>query len=621
MPFRNEIFDPSGQVAPTDPFSREQEQRDAYGQIYDKALGTLKPPTMGAKYMQGPEGKLWQGIQQQQQFGAAQASRRGFNPFAARGATQAGAEMESQGYGAAQGIRDQQEAFRRQAELGLLQQRTGQDFTQQGLEGDVFGSELQKRSFEAAQKAALDAAAAQNQGALAQGALGAAGSLGAAFGPMILSDERMKTNIEDGGFAADALMDSLGSPMTRAEAIKYYNTPAGASADQVQMVGEFGNRKNPRTAIVYTGDMKSKAKQNQADYELISDEDYGVASPQQPVADLMAPMSMPIRGVAIQSLGEGGPSLADMPQGVVIPSQQLGMNVRGLTPERRARAEEALGITRQIDPRAAQYVAQQMPKSSAMLVGGPSVSDEEYGTVASMQPMQPLGMSVRGMTPERRQAAEARLGITRQIDPRAAQYVAQQMPKSSAMIALAPAISDAEYGTVESMQPEDVRTAADIAGKPVRLPSGMVQMPTQVIRAETPEEALRRRNAEQLAAYFNEQAGVLETKASKSPQEKGSELASAMDAYAKDYAKKLGTGGIDQALDTSLPQSFGYRPGAGAPGRQLGVMAQDMASAPLTRAMVTPTSQGLALNPAKAVGPLLGMVGRLNQRVNKVEGK
>lgn len=554
MPFRNEIFDPSGQVAPTDPFSREQEQRDAYGQIYDKALGTLKPPTMGAKYMQGPEGKLWQGIQQQQQFGAAQASRRGFNPFAARGATQAGAEMESQGYGAAQGIRDQQEAFRRQAELGLLQQRTGQDFTQQGLEGDVFGSELQKRSFEAAQKAALDAAAAQNQGALAQGALGAAGSLGAAFGPMILSDERMKTNIEDGGFAADALMDSLGSPMTRAEAIKYYNTPAGASADQVQMVGEFGNRKNPRTAIVYTGDMKSKAKQNQADYELVSDEDYGAASPQQPVAELMAPMSMPIRGVAIQSLGEGGPSLADMPQGVVIPSQQLGMNVRG-------------------------------------------------------------------MTPERRQAAEARLGIARQIDPRAAQYVAQQMPKSSAMIARAPAISDAEYGTVESMQPEDVRTAADIAGKPVRLPSGMVQMPTQVIRAETPEEALRRRNAEQLAAYFNEQAGVLETKASRSPQEKGSELASAMDAYAKDYAKKLGTGGIDQALNTSLPQSFDYRAGAGAPGRQLGVMAQDMASAPLTRAMVTPTSQGLALNPAKAVGPLLGMVGRLNQRVNKVEGK
>jgi hypothetical protein len=115
---------------------------------------------------------------------------------------------------------------------------------------------------------------------------------------------------------------------------------------------------------------------------------------------------------------------------------------------------------------------------------------------------------------------------------------------------------------------------------------------------------------------------VLETKASRSSQEKGSELASAMDAYAKDYAKKLGTGGIDQSLNNSLPQSFDYRAGAGAaPGRQLGVMAQDMASAPLTRAMVTPTLQGLALNPAKAVGPLLGMVGRLNQRVSKVEGK
>jgi len=617
MPLRSDIFDPSGQVDPNSELAKRTQREQAYGQMYEQALGTLKPPAMGAKYMQGPEGKLWQGIEQQQQFGAAQASRRGFNPFAARGATQAGSEMESQGYGAAQGIRDQQEAFRRQAELGLLQQRTGQDFAQAGIESQQLGQRLEGMNWEAAQRAALQAEQDAQDRRAFEGGMGAFGS---ALN-LITSDERMKTSIEDGGPAADALMDSLGSPMTREQAIKYYNTPAGASADQVQMVGEFGNRKNPRTAIVYTGDMKSKAKQNQADYELISDEDYGAASPQQPVADLMAPMSMPIRGVAIQSLGEGGPSLADMPQGVVIPSQQLGMNVRGLTPERRARAEEALGIARPIDPRAAQYVAQQMPRTSAMLVSGPSVSDEEYGTVASMHPMQPLGMSVRGMTPERRQAAEARLGITRQIDPRAAQYVAQQMPKSSAMIAREPAISDAEYGTVESMQPENVRTAADIAGKPVRLPSGMVQMPTQVIRAETPEEALRRRNAEQLAAYFNEQAGVLETKASKSPQEKGSELASAMDAYAKDYAKKLGTGGIDQALNTSSPQSFDYRAGAGAPGRQLGVMAQDMASAPLTRAMVTPTSQGLALNPAKAVGPLLGMVGRLNQRVNKVEGK
>lgn len=550
MPLRSDIFDPSGQVDPNSELAKRAQREQAYGQMYEQALGTLKPPAMGAKYMQGPEGQMWQGIQQQQQFGAAQASRRGFNPFAARGATQAGAEMESQGYGAAQGIRDQQEAFRRQAELGLLQQRTGQDFAQAGIESQQLGQRLEGMNWEAAQRAALQAEQDAQDRRAFEGGMGAFGS---ALN-LITSDERMKTNIEDGGPAADALMDSLGSQMTREQAIKYYNTPAGASADQVQMVGEFGNRKNPRTAIVYTGDMKSKAKQNQADYELVSDEDYGAASPQQPVAELMAPMSMPIRGVAIQSLGEGGPSLADMPQGVVVPSQQLGMNVRGLTPERRARAEEALGITRQIDPRAAQYVA-------------------------------------------------------------------QQLPKSSAMIARAPVISDAEYGTVESMQPEDVRTAADIAGKPVRLPNGMVQMPTQVLRAETPEEALRRRNAEQLAAYFNEQAGVLETKASRSSQEKGSELASAMDAYAKDYAKKLGTGGIDQALDTSLPQSFDYRAGAGAPGRQLGVMAQDMASAPLTRAMVTPTSQGLALNPAKAVGPLLGMVGRLNQRVNKVEGK
>ena len=88
MPLRSEIFGQDGYVDPNSELQQRAKREADYGAMYEQALGTLKPPEMGAKYMQGPEGKLWQGIEQQQAFGAAQAGRRGFNPFAARGAAQ-----------------------------------------------------------------------------------------------------------------------------------------------------------------------------------------------------------------------------------------------------------------------------------------------------------------------------------------------------------------------------------------------------------------------------------------------------------------------------------------------------------------------------------------------------
>ena len=95
-----------------------------------------------------------------------------------------------------------------------------------------------------------------------------------------------------------------------------------------------------------------------------------------------------------------------------------------------------------------------------------------------------------------------------------------------------------------------------------------------------------------------------------------------LDEHAAQYSKKLGGKIVDNALDNTVPYSFNYRPGTGQqPGEQLGVMAQDLQRSPLTNAMVTPTPRGLAINPAKAVGPILGMVGQLNKRVKKVEAR
>ena len=559
MPLRKDIFDPSGQVDPNSELAKRTAQEQAYGQFYEKALGTLQQPQMGAKYMQGPEGQLWQGIEQQRQFGMAQAGRRGFNPFAARGATQAGSEMESQGYGAAQGIREQQDYFAKQAALGLAQQRSAYDQQQAGIDTAGIQQKMQQQLWEQAQKQQLDAEQQARQNQAFMGGLNAfQSSLG-----MITSDENMKTDITDGGPAADALMDSIARPsMTREEAIKYWNTPIGASADQVQMVGEWGNKYNPRTAIVYTGAQPAKSAgavaAKPAGAEAMPyltdknfDEEYGAASDGQ--RKLMQPLAMPIKGIAISDLGEGGPANT-MSQGIVVPSQELGMSVRGMSPERRAKAEAALGITRPIDPRAQAYVQQQMPKASAF-IANPPISDYEYGVVSA---------------------------------------------------------------------PVAERTAADIAGKPVLMPSGTYLVPTQELRPETPEQALRRREADRRAAMIadalNSQSNALEAKANRPAKQKEADLASMMNDYAKSFSKSLGGGGIvDQALNNAVPYSFDYKAGVGAPGRQLGVMAQDVANNPLTNAMVTPTPAGLAINPAKAVGPLLGMAGRLNQRVSKLE--
>lgn len=539
MPLRKDIFDPSGQVDPNSALAKQAAQDEAYGQYYEKALGTIKPPAQGAKYMQGPEGQLWQGIAQQQQFGAAQAGRRGFNPFAARGAAQSGAELESQGYGAAQDIRQQQDAFARQAALGLAQQRSEFGMQQAGLDTAQMQQQLQQKLWEQAQQNQL----AQEQRARQQQAFeGGLNAFQSTLG-MLPSDERLKTAIEPGGAVADRMMDAL----------------PGGSPDDVQMIGEWGSKTNPRTAIVYTGNRPAKAvaapaATGEAMPYLTDenfDEEYGASDGQR---KLMQPLAMPIKGVAISDLGEGGPANV-MSQGEVIPSQSLGLNVRGMTPERRAKAEAALGIARPIDPRAQAYVAQAMPKTAAFLAN-PPISDYEYG-VATAQPAE--------------------------------------------------------------------RTAADIAGRTVLLPTGTYQVPTQTLRPETPEQLLRRREADRrammIADALNKQSSILEQKAKRPAQEKGAELAGAMDAYAKDYAKSLGGGIVDQSLDNTIPYGFDYKAGVGIPGRQFGVMAQDLAGSPMTRQMVESTPGGMAINPIKAVGPLLGMAGRLNQRVSKLEGK
>ena len=582
---------------------REIDRRNAeYGAMYEQALGTLKPPQMGAKYMQGPELSLWQGIEQQQAFGAAQAGRRGFNPFAARGAAQSGAELGSQGYGAAAGIREQQEAYRRKAELALLQQRTAQDFTQAGIETGQTAQKLQQQAFALqtqqqidANKQAADDRIYEGFASMAADVTGAAGS---AAGSLV-SDERMKENIMPAGTRADALMELLGSAsptagMSREDAARYYNTPIGASADDAQMVGEFGSKKTPRRALVYVGNQPRNGgpeleRQLLAQADELDDggpdlERRLIAQADEP-DDSREALMAPMRGIAITPSGEGGPDNA------------IGYGTPVLSPERRRRAEEALGIPQRIDPRAAGQIAREMPRSY-----GPANASGKAGRDGVT--MAPLDVRSQ-MSPERRRRAEEALGIPQRIDPRAATQIMREMPRSSNFI--------------------NAGSEADRTGRAVRRADGVIEMPTQILQ-ESAEDALRRREADRRAAIMLEslhgQASADESRAARPAAAKGAELADMMDDHAAQFSKKLGGKIVDNALDNTVPYSFNYRPGMGQqPGEQLGTMAQDLQRNPMTNAMVTPTPNGLAINPAKAVAPLMGMVGRLNQRVKKVEAR
>lgn len=180
----------------------------SYGQSFQSALGMLQPPEFGGqRSMQGAEGQMWQGIEQQQQLAQAQASRRGFNPLASRAATQAGAEMESRGYGMAQQIRAQEEASRRQALLDLYRQRSQFDVQGQQLQTQQMQGQLGQLQFNQALQAQMEEQKRQQEAGIVQGVLGALGSVGGA----LISDERMKRGIRPGGHDIDAMMGMLGS--------------------------------------------------------------------------------------------------------------------------------------------------------------------------------------------------------------------------------------------------------------------------------------------------------------------------------------------------------------------------------------------------------------------------
>lgn len=81
----------------------------------------------------------------------------------------------------------------------------------------------------------------------------------------------------------------------------------------------------------------------------------------------------------------------------------------------------------------------------------------------------------------------------------------------------------------------------------------------------------------------------------------------------------------DAATRSLSGYTFDYKPemvAAGAPSdRRVGVMAQDVESTPLGREVVRETPMGKALDRDNALGMALGLLGRLGERIDKLERK
>lgn len=562
-----------------------QAGKDPYG-IADMPYGAPTKDRSIAQY------QLAEHVAAAQNMGQLQAARRGFNPLMARAATQSGAELGSMAQGEMQSLARQEELARRQ---GLAAQQAGltaAQMQQLGLETGKLGMQSQQTAFQQGLQNQVDVARAQR-----------AEELGLGIGQMLtaplalLSDENAKMNIRPAGAEADKLLDkasefdarsmlrqagaepeNVGASMSEYYAVPGYasrmvalekaNMPIGASADRVAMSGEYDNPANPRTAMVYMGELPK-----------VGAKPVETVATTRAAAEEAKPMAREdvIRGVKIENLGEGGPDnrysygqVIERPAArgtMVMPTESVVVE-RPLTDAQRKMAMERLGMptgmSAEKSAQAQRVIEQQVPRAAAFVASPGGITDEEYGFA----------------TPVRAAAPAPQMVVAR--DDQAQRMVAQQMPKATRFV-------------------ESVAEGEDDYG------------------AASPEYLLRKREADRRAQQYTqalEQTNAkMQAQLNRPQSQRDQELAQALAGLGSQTSQKLQAGGGIK------PVNFQYRPGMGQePGQQFGVIAQDLVGTPMEQAL-TPTPHGLAIDSRKAVGPMFGALGRLNQRLKKLEGK
>ena len=85
---------------------------------------------------------------------------------------------------------------------------------------------------------------------------------------------------------------------------------------------------------------------------------------------------------------------------------------------------------------------------------------------------------------------------------------------------------------------------------------------------------------------------------------------------------QLSRGAVDATMDGVRPRQFEYRAQTGLDTRpRAGILAQDLERTPLGRSIVRETPQGKVLDVGQLTGTNSAMIGRLNERLRKLEAK
>lgn len=449
---------------------------------------------------------------------------------------------------------------------------------------------------------------------------------------------------------------------------RIYGTLGGYGAQ----TGEYGDRQDPRMMTVYTGQRRLRPTEDElfaAFEQRAADE---AAAEERAQAEAEAEFE---RRLVDQEFEEAEDALLPQAPRAESPRPELEMLAR------RQGAPVRMGVTTVEHVRGRQPTAREAIMAEQRALGVPvdgvlgpvtlaararaaQAADGDRGMV--MQPMAVTGS--RPLTPEQEQAerglARAREVLRTAPDGVAVRPGSVTMPEMR-VTAQRPETTDPMLLGLERAR-EFIRNAPD--------PEAMLAQRRQERRAQSyadtiaqqaradvqaEEQALARRTADQRA---NELAGALEqaggefidrlqrgqvdtsqyTEAMRRPAQlspratgRSRELLSQLRGGGDERARLLaeGLGQSDAAMSRQLssgavdrsmvrPYTFEYAAGAGPAGRRAGVMAQDLeASGPLGAAVVRDTPIGKTIDAGQLGGLNAAQIGRLNERVRKLERK
>jgi peptidoglycan hydrolase-like protein with peptidoglycan-binding domain len=301
-----------------------------------------------------------------------------------------------------------------------------------------------------------------------------------------------------------------------------------------------------------------------------------------------------------------------------------------------AAAEDAL-MQREASqrPELGMLAARQAPEPVAAPMAAPRPMSQREAIMAEQRA---LGVTVDGIVgPETMRARARRDAMASQLQ--ASPEVEAGLARARQVLASAPDGDDMVMPTMRvtgarpaALTPEQEQAERGLAAARSVLQSAPDGM--------TPYEAMMRRRRD--AEYQRVVDGAESANARQTADMRAQDIGAALGSAGQEFLAKLERGQVDmsqytdadrqvkpvrfdRALDASMnaqrPYTFEYLPGAGPAGRRAGVMAQDLERTPLGAATVRSTPQGKMVDVGQLGGLNAAQIGRLNERVSKLEEK